>query len=112
LRGFVVGGIGRIEEREVKAMWFTEKGKSKAGASTSNKGRKREFPIRPADYELLEPIGDGGTAIVHRARCLPLDGEVVAVKIMNMSQRTESDVVCMYVCMPYFSISFWDMLRR
>jgi hypothetical protein len=83
-------------------MWFTEKGKNKAGASTS-KGRKREFPIRPADYELLEPIGDGGTAIVHRARCLPLDGEVVAVKIMNMSQRTESDVVCMYAVFQYHS---------
>ncbi|TVU02398.1 hypothetical protein EJB05_52113, partial [Eragrostis curvula] len=72
-------------------MWFTEKGK-KAGPSTP-KGRKREFPIRAADYELLEPIGDGATAVVRRARCLPLDGEVVAIKIMNMSQRTESDVI-------------------
>ncbi|GJN19161.1 hypothetical protein PR202_gb06403 [Eleusine coracana subsp. coracana] len=72
-------------------MWFTEKGK-KAGASKP-KGRKREFPIRAADYELLEPIGDGATAVVRRARCLPHDGEIVAIKIMNMSQRTESDVI-------------------
>ncbi|XP_062218362.1 serine/threonine-protein kinase BLUS1-like isoform X2 [Phragmites australis] len=71
-------------------MWFTEKGK-KGGPSTP-RGRKREFPIRAADYELLEPIGDGATAVVRRARCLPLGGEIVAVKIMNMSQRTESDV--------------------
>ncbi|KAJ1278178.1 hypothetical protein BS78_04G059200 [Paspalum vaginatum] len=59
---------------------------------SSPRGRKREFPIRAADYELLEPIGDGATAVVRRARCLPLGGEVVAVKIMNMAHRTESDV--------------------
>lgn len=61
--------------------------------SSSPKGRKREFPIRAADYDLLEPIGDGATAVVRRARCRPLGGEVVAVKIMNMAHRTESDVV-------------------
>uniref|UniRef100_K3YZN3 Protein kinase domain-containing protein n=1 Tax=Setaria italica TaxID=4555 RepID=K3YZN3_SETIT len=60
--------------------------------SSSPKGRKREFPIRAADYDLLEPIGDGATAVVRRARCRPLGGEVVAVKIMNMAHRTESDV--------------------
>lgn len=70
-------------------MW---KGK-KSGPLTPKGGRKREFPIRADDYELLEPIGDGATAVVRRARCRPLAGEVVAVKIMNMAHRTESDVV-------------------
>nr|CAB3445823.1 unnamed protein product [Digitaria exilis] len=69
-------------------MW---KGK-KSGPLTPKVGRKREFPIRAEDYELLEPIGDGATAVVRRARCRPLAGEVVAVKIMNMAHRTESDV--------------------
>lgn len=67
----------------------------KSGLLAPSRGRKREFPIRAADYELLEPIGDGATAVVRRARCLPMDGEVVAVKIMNMAHRTESDVVRM-----------------
>ncbi|GJM90375.1 hypothetical protein PR202_ga06648 [Eleusine coracana subsp. coracana] len=69
-------------------MWFTEKGK-KAGASKP-KGRKREFPIRAADYELLEPIGDGATAVVRRARCLPHDGEIVAIKIMNIHRDVKA----------------------
>ncbi|KAF0906090.1 hypothetical protein E2562_009093 [Oryza meyeriana var. granulata] len=72
-----------------------EKGKRRAGgaAAPQTVARKREFPSRAADYELLEPIGDGATAVVRRARCLPLAGEVVAVKIMNMAQRSEADVI-------------------
>lgn len=69
--------------------------KGKKSAFLAPRDRKREFPIRAVDYELLEPIGDGATAVVHRARCLPLGGEVVAVKIMNMVHLTESDVVRM-----------------
>ncbi|KAG8069988.1 hypothetical protein GUJ93_ZPchr0006g41601 [Zizania palustris] len=68
--------------------WSVEKGKRRGGTP-----RKREYPSRAADYDLLEPIGDGATAVVRRARCLPLDGEVVAVKIMNMAQRSEADVI-------------------
>ncbi|XP_066325101.1 serine/threonine-protein kinase ppk11-like isoform X2 [Miscanthus floridulus] len=66
--------------------------KGKKSGLLAPRGRKWEFPIRAADYELLEAIGDGATAVVRRARCLPLGGEVVAVKIMNMANRTESDV--------------------
>ncbi|RLN07799.1 serine/threonine-protein kinase BLUS1-like isoform X1 [Panicum miliaceum] len=66
--------------------------KGKRSGPLTRRGRKPEFPIRAVDYELLEPIGDGATAVVRRARCRPLGGEVVAVKIMNMAQRTESDV--------------------
>ncbi|XP_015689669.2 serine/threonine-protein kinase BLUS1-like isoform X2 [Oryza brachyantha] len=67
-----------------------EKGKRRAVAAART---KREFPIRAEDYELLEAIGDGATAVVHRARCLPLAGEVVAIKMMNMAQRSEADVI-------------------
>uniref|UniRef100_A0A0E0JWC5 Protein kinase domain-containing protein n=1 Tax=Oryza punctata TaxID=4537 RepID=A0A0E0JWC5_ORYPU len=74
-----------------------EKGKRRGGSSSSGPmtvARKRDqFPSRAKDYELLEPVGDGATAVVRRARCLPLGGEVVAVKIMNMSQRSEADVI-------------------
>ncbi|CAN6246955.1 unnamed protein product [Urochloa humidicola] len=66
--------------------------KGKKSGPLTPKGRKREFPIRAADYDLLEPVGDGATAVVRRARCKPLGGEVVAVKIMNMAHRSESDV--------------------
>jgi serine/threonine-protein kinase OSR1/STK39 len=73
-------------------MGSREKGKQRGGAS-SPRVRKGEFPIRAEDYELLEPIGDGATAVVRRARCLPLGGEVVAIKIMNMTLRSDPDMV-------------------
>ncbi|XP_044406301.1 serine/threonine-protein kinase BLUS1 isoform X2 [Triticum aestivum] len=72
-------------------MGSKEKGKRGDGGA-SPRARKGEFPIRAEDYELMEPIGDGATAVVRRARCLPLGGEVVAVKIMNLSLRSEADV--------------------
>ena len=75
--------------------------KGKKSGPLTRRGRKQEFPIRAADYELLEPIGDGATAVVRRARCRPLGGEVVAVKIMNMAQRTESDVVRITCGLPF-----------
>ncbi|KAI4978028.1 serine/threonine-protein kinase BLUS1-like isoform X2 [Hordeum vulgare subsp. vulgare] len=68
------------------------KGKRGDGGVSSPRSRKGEFPIRAEDYELMEPIGDGATAVVRRARCLPLGGEVVAVKIMNLALRSEADV--------------------
>ena len=72
-----------------------EKGRQRAagGGAASPRARKGEFPIRAADYELLEPVGDGATAVVRRARCLPLGGEIVAVKIMNLALRSEADMV-------------------
>ena len=83
-------------------MWT--KGKKSGVLAPRGIIRKREFPIRAADYELLEPVGDGATAVVRRARCLPLGGEVVAVKIMNMAHRTESDVVRTYLRALVFSL--------
>ena len=41
--------------------------KGKKSAFLAPRGRKREFPIRAVDYELLEPIGDGATAVVAAA---------------------------------------------
>eukprot|EP00756_Hemistasia_phaeocysticola_P045271 Hpha_TRINITY_DN1902_c0_g1::TRINITY_DN1902_c0_g1_i1::g.30947::m.30947/K08835/OXSR1, STK39; serine/threonine-protein kinase OSR1/STK39 len=41
------------------------------------------FPNDPSAYELLAEVGHGATAVVYRARCIPLDKEV-AVKIINL----------------------------
>ncbi|XP_047076469.1 serine/threonine-protein kinase BLUS1-like [Lolium rigidum] len=74
-------------------MGSREKSKQRGGGGgCSPRSRKGEFPIHAEDYELLEPVGDGATAVVRRARCLPLGGEVVAIKIMNMTLRSEADV--------------------
>ena len=41
------------------------------------------YPRDPTQYELLGVVGTGGSSVVHRARCVPLDEEV-AVKIINL----------------------------
>jgi serine/threonine-protein kinase OSR1/STK39 len=55
---------------------------------------KRHYPNRGKEYQLLELIGDGATAIVHRALCVPFD-EIVAVKIVDL-ERSNGDLVMVY----------------
>eukprot|EP00755_Sulcionema_specki_P036980 Sspe_Gene.107974::Locus_87077_Transcript_2_3_Confidence_0.400_Length_592::g.107974::m.107974/K08835/OXSR1, STK39; serine/threonine-protein kinase OSR1/STK39 len=43
------------------------------------------FPLNANAYELLSEVGEGATAKVYRARCIPLDKEV-AVKIINLDR--------------------------
>ncbi|KAF8057272.1 OXSR1 [Scenedesmus sp. PABB004] len=45
----------------------------------------REYPADPSSYELMEDIGRGVSATVHRALCLASD-EIVAVKKMNLER--------------------------
>ncbi|XP_020269811.1 serine/threonine-protein kinase BLUS1-like [Asparagus officinalis] len=49
---------------------------------------RKKYPIRAEDYELYELIGDGGSAIVHRARCVPFD-EIVAIKILDFESSSD-----------------------
>ncbi|KAI8465700.1 MAG: kinase-like domain-containing protein [Monoraphidium minutum] len=44
---------------------------------------RREWPVDPDAYELLEECGRGGSAVVHRALCRPL-GRFVAIKRFNL----------------------------
>ena len=46
------------------------------------------YPRQADAYELLEEIGREGTAIVWRARCVPL-GEDVAVKVVNLDHEDQ-----------------------
>ncbi|KAI9084581.1 hypothetical protein K1719_033569 [Acacia pycnantha] len=47
---------------------------------------KKKYPIGPENYELLEEIGQGVSAHVHRARCITLD-EIVAIKILDFERE-------------------------
>ncbi|KAK8954395.1 Mitogen-activated protein kinase kinase kinase ANP1 [Platanthera zijinensis] len=51
---------------------------------------RRKFPIRPEDYVLFETIGQGASAVVQRALCVP-HNEIIAVKIIDF-ERTGSDL--------------------
>ena len=52
---------------------------------------KKKYPISAQDYELIEEIGQGVSASVHRALCIPFN-EVVAIKILDF-ERNNSDLV-------------------
>ncbi|VVB11562.1 unnamed protein product [Arabis nemorensis] len=46
---------------------------------------KKKYPIGPEHYTLYEVIGQGVSALVHRAMCIPFD-EVVAIKILDFER--------------------------
>ncbi|XP_031494173.1 serine/threonine-protein kinase BLUS1-like isoform X4 [Nymphaea colorata] len=47
-------------------------------------GRK-SYPASPTDYQLMEEIGDGASATVYRAICIPFN-EIVAVKCLDLDR--------------------------
>ncbi|XP_073002269.1 uncharacterized protein [Typha latifolia] len=51
---------------------------------------RRKYPSWAEDYNLLQIIGEGATAIVHRALCVPLN-EIVAIKILDF-ERPKNDL--------------------
>lgn len=52
---------------------------------------KKKYPIGPEHYTIYEVIGQGCSALVHRALCIPFD-EVVAIKILDF-ERDNCDLV-------------------
>ncbi|KAI7985507.1 Serine/threonine-protein kinase fray2 [Camellia lanceoleosa] len=46
---------------------------------------KRKYPIGPEHYTLYEEVGQGVSASVHRALCIPLN-EIVAIKILDFER--------------------------
>ncbi|KAL9386483.1 hypothetical protein Peur_019607 [Populus x canadensis] len=51
---------------------------------------KKKYPIGPENYVLYEEIGQGATASVHRALCVPFN-EIVAIKILDF-ERDNADL--------------------
>lgn len=53
---------------------------------------EKKFPVNAKDYELYEEVGEGVSAIVYRALCIPLN-EIVAIKVLDL-ERCNNDLVC------------------
>ncbi|KAJ8553545.1 hypothetical protein K7X08_024223 [Anisodus acutangulus] len=51
---------------------------------------KKKYPIGPENYTLYEEVGQGVSASVHRALCIPLN-EIIAIKILDF-ERDNSDL--------------------
>lgn len=52
----------------------------------------KKFPLNDKDYELYEEVGEGVSATVYRALCIPLK-EVVAIKVLDL-EKCNNDLVC------------------
>ena len=63
---------------------------------------KKKYPIGPENYVLHEEIGQGATASVHRALCVPFN-EIVAIKILDF-ERDNADLVkfLSFCCLNFF----------
>lgn len=67
---------------------------------------EKRFPACPKDYELYEEIGEGVSATVRRALCIPLN-EIVAIKILDL-EKCNNDLVSWTF---YFSTLWWFMFH-
>ncbi|KAG9149644.1 hypothetical protein Leryth_022922 [Lithospermum erythrorhizon] len=48
-------------------------------------GSERKYPVNADDFQLYEEIGDGVSATVYRALCVPLN-EIVAIKVLDLEK--------------------------
>lgn len=53
---------------------------------------EKKYPLSAKDYKLYEEVGEGVSASVHRALCIPLN-EVVAIKVLDL-EKCNNDLVC------------------
>lgn len=70
---------------------------------------EKRFPLNAKDYRLYEEVGEGVSATVYRALCVPLN-KIVAIKVLDL-EKCNNDLVCrpishaIYFCM--FFLSFF-----
>ncbi|CAA0394549.1 putative protein kinase STE-STE20-Fray family [Arabidopsis thaliana] len=58
---------------------------SSGGGGGGDKKKKKGFSVNPKDYKLMEEVGYGASAVVHRAIYLPTN-EVVAIKSLDLDR--------------------------
>ena len=69
---------------------------------------KKKYPIRSENYTLYEEVGQGVSASVHRALCVPFD-EIVAIKILDFERDNADLVNFLYL---FFFCRSWILLSR
>lgn len=53
--------------------------------SMEQKPDRRKYPVSASSYTLIEEVGQGASAIVHRAECIPMN-ETVAIKVLDLEK--------------------------
>eukprot|EP00850_Spirogloea_muscicola_P021850 SM000265S09771 [mRNA] locus=s265:128209:135061:+ [translate_table: standard] len=61
-------------------------GVATAGGAAAAEVDRRQYPTTAAEYRLLESVGQGVSATVYKALCIPLGNEVVAVKCLDLER--------------------------
>ncbi|XP_058102093.1 uncharacterized protein LOC131246205 [Magnolia sinica] len=75
---------------------FEMRSVSSAGDRQEATMERKEYPIRADEYMLLEEVGQGVSASVYHAFCIPFD-EVVAIKILDF-EWNNSDLFIQSPC--------------
>lgn len=63
---------------------------------------ERKFPVSSKDYKLYEEVGEGVSATVYRALCVPLN-EVVAIKVLDL-EKCNNDLVYLFIYLSIFAL--------
>lgn len=50
---------------------------------------RKKFPVSSSFYTLLEEVGQGASAVVYKAKCIPFN-EIVAIKVLDMDRCNNS----------------------
>ncbi|KAI5065276.1 hypothetical protein GOP47_0019971 [Adiantum capillus-veneris] len=53
------------------------------------KAEKRKYPLISSMYTLMEEVGQGASAVVYKAKCIPFN-EIVAIKVLDMDRCNNS----------------------
>ena len=64
---------------------------------------EKKFPLDAKDYKIYEEVGEGVSASVYRALCVPFN-EIVAIKVLDL-EKCNNDLVSSLVvnwCLYFF----------
>lgn len=66
---------------------------------------KKEYPADINAYHIIREIGQGSSAIVYKAKCIPFN-ELVAIKVIDLErlQGSLQDALVCPLCSPHLSI--------
>lgn len=70
---------------------------------------EKKYPVNAKDYNLHEEVGEGVSATVYKALCIPLN-EIVAIKVLDL-EKCNNDLVCLSIsCIfPFINCTFLNL---
>ncbi|KAE9449132.1 hypothetical protein C3L33_18969, partial [Rhododendron williamsianum] len=77
--------IGFLSHRTKSVRALSYGTAAKTLEETMEQVSEKKYPLNAADYKLYEEVGEGVSATVHRALCIPLN-EIVAIKVLDLEK--------------------------